>query len=114
MKSKYYTVKFRFWIDSDDGPFLGSGRIQLLENIKKTGSITNASKLMGMSYRNAWELVNSINSKSNKPLVTKIIGGKNGSGAILTDEGEVMIKKFYEIQNDIINYINFKYNHLKL
>lgn len=102
------------WIEEDEGAFLGHGRIKLLENIKKTGSITNAAKAMDMSYRKAWELVKKINEKADKPLVEKIIGGKNGSGAQLTAEGENAIENFYKIERDIKSYIQQKYGSLAL
>lgn len=109
-----YNIKVRVWIDDNEGAFLGHGRIKLLENIKTTGSITNASKQMGMSYRKAWELVKKMNANPEKPLVSKIIGGKNGSGAQLTEEGEKAIELFYTIENDINNYIKGKYNNVEL
>ena len=109
-----YSVNARIWIEREDGAFLGWGRIRLLENIRKTGSITNAAKEMDMSYRKAWELVKKMNEKAPKPLVVKIIGGKNGSGANLTNEGEKMIEKFYEIENEIKMHIENKYKHLVL
>lgn len=107
-----YTVKIRIWIEQDEDAFLGWGRIQLLENIQKTGSITNAAKEMNMSYRKAWELVKKMNDKTQKPLVEKIIGGRTGSGAKLTKEGEMAIEKFYNIENDIKSYIQQKYKKL--
>ena len=55
-----------------------------------------------------------MNEKAPKPLVEKIIGGKNGSGANLTNEGEKMIEKFYEIENEIKMHIENKYKHLVL
>lgn len=108
-----YSVKIRMWIEQDEGAFLGWGRIQLLENIQKTGSITNAAKQMNMSYRKAWELVKKMNEKAQKPLVEKIIGGKNGSGAFLTNEGEKVIEKFHNIEKDIHQFVQDKYKDIQ-
>jgi molybdate transport system regulatory protein len=44
-------------IDLDDGRALGPGKIRLLEAIDKTGSISKASRELGMSYARAWRLV---------------------------------------------------------
>lgn len=110
--SNHYTVKARIWIESNQAAFVGFGRIQLLENIKKTGSITNAAKEMNMSYRKAWELVKKMNEHATTPLVEKIIGGKNGSGATLSEEGEKVIQKFYEIENEIQEYLKSQYEHI--
>ncbi|MNL73720.1 hypothetical protein D3C87_1992210 [compost metagenome] len=47
--SKKYKVEVRVWIEETEGAFLGIGKIWLLENIRKTGSITNAAKAMKMA-----------------------------------------------------------------
>lgn len=66
------------WIDETNGPFLGIGRVWLLEHIGEMGSITNAAKEMKMSYRQAWQLVEDMNKQAQEPLVEKILGGKGG------------------------------------
>lgn len=98
---KKYTVKVRLWIEEVEGPFLGIGKIWLLENIQKTGSITNAAKEMKMAYRQAWQLVEEMNKRAESPLVEKLLGGKGGGGARLTAAGENAIAIFYEVENRI-------------
>ena len=99
---KTYKVRLRIWIDEkQQGAFVGIGRILLLENIKKTGSITNAAKGLKMSYRRAWQLVEDMNARARKPLVEKKLGGAGGGGACITSAGEETIRKFYELENRI-------------
>ena len=80
---------------------MGLGRVQLLENIKKTGSITNAAKAMKMSYRQAWQVVQDMNKGSHRPLVEKMLGGKGGGGAVVTETGEKAIKLFYQVEQKV-------------
>lgn len=101
MGEKDYTIRIRFWIDEAEGPFLGTGRIILLEKIKEKGSITNAAKSMKMSYRKAWQLIEDMNKRAKHPLVEKILGGKNGGGAKLTKAGEEAIEQFHKMENEI-------------
>jgi len=61
-----YSTHGRIWISKKEETFLGYGRVVLLERIIDYGSITKAAKSMGMSYRNAWELVASMNKLSKK------------------------------------------------
>lgn len=96
-----YSLKVRIWIEEEQGPFLGIGRVTLLKGIGETGSITNAAKALRMSYRRAWQLVEDMNQRSAIPLVEKIHGGPKGSGAVLTREGERLVNAFEMVQEEI-------------
>ena len=100
MKSpaKKYNIGFRVWINEEQGHFIGLGRVRLLEQIKETGSITKGAKAMKMSYRQAWQMVEDMNSRCDKPLVEKILGGKGGGGAVVTEAGEKVIALFYTLE----------------
>lgn len=90
-----YELRGRIWVEGKDGTFLGYGRVVLLERIKQYGSITMAAKSMEMSYRAAWELVESMNRQAKSPLVETATGGKGGGGARLTKAGERAIEAFW-------------------
>ena len=98
-------LRGRLWIDGTEGTFLGYGRIILLDRIREYGSITQAAKSMKMSYRHAWELVDSMNRQSSNPLVEAATGGRNGGGAHLTQEGEKAIVLFWELYADFQTYL---------
>ncbi|MDP2690288.1 MAG: LysR family transcriptional regulator [Deltaproteobacteria bacterium] len=93
-RSPEYKVEGHIWIDGGEGDFLGVGRVTLLEMIRETGSITKAARAIKMSYRRAWEHVESMNRQSASPLVTASVGGRGGGGASLTEAGESAIKAF--------------------
>ncbi|WP_281231677.1 winged helix-turn-helix domain-containing protein [Flavobacterium gelatinilyticum] len=99
--NKKYNIEVRVWIEETEGAFLGIGKIWLLENIQKTGSITNAAKEMKMAYRQAWQMVEEMNQRAESPLVEKLLGGKGGGGAKLTEAGEKAIAIFYEVEKRI-------------
>ena len=90
-----YRLKGRFWIEGEEGTFLGYGRIVLLERIREHGSISAAARSMKMSYRHAWDLVDSMNRQSRSPVVKKNTGGRGGGGAVLTDAGARAIEAFW-------------------
>ncbi|MGM8362384.1 winged helix-turn-helix domain-containing protein [Flavobacterium sp. ARAG 55.4] len=113
MANKKYKIEVRLWIEETEGPFLGIGKIWLLENIRKTGSITNAAKEMKMAYRQAWQLVKEMNQRAGSPLVEKILGGKGGGGARLTSTGEKAIVTFYEIEKRIKDFAEKENKNLK-
>lgn len=94
-----FKVNGSIWIEGQKGAFIGFGRVILLENIKKLGSISEAAKSMKMSYRQAWELVDSMNKQSKKALVVRTSGGAGGGGTMVTEEGERIIKLYKQLQN---------------
>ena len=111
--SEGYVLKGRFWISKGESNFLAYGRITLLERIKQYGSISRAAKSMEMSYRHAWELVESMNTLASKPLVVTSTGGRGGGGARLTAEGEKMIRLFWEIHKELSEFFQRKQKILK-
>jgi molybdate transport system regulatory protein len=90
-KNPKLKLKATLRIVGEEIPFFGPGRLQLLENIEKTGSINQAAKNMSMSYKKAWKMISSMNEQAKKPLVTLQTGGSSGGGAIVTEQGhEIM------------------------
>lgn len=84
----------RVWLEKDGETYLGFGRMVLLERIKEFGSISAAAKSMKMSYKHAWDLVDSMNRHSREPLVSTSKGGKGGGGASLTETGELALREY--------------------
>jgi molybdate transport system regulatory protein len=70
---------------------IGPGKVRLLELIQETGSIAAAGRAMGMSYRRAWLLVDSLNRCFHDPVVVTQLGGASGGGAALTTLGESVV-----------------------
>lgn len=67
---------------------LGPGKVELLEALNDTGSITRAAKRLDMSYMRAWTLIRTMNRCFKKPLVSASHGGaRGGGGAELTSTG---------------------------
>lgn len=112
MKQSPYFLRGRFWIESPTGTFLGQGRVVLLEHIRTYGSISAAARVMNMSYRQAWQLVNTMNSHSTAPLVESVTGGKGGGGAILTTTGERAISLYYAVKQDFEQFLEQRSQHL--
>lgn len=92
------TIDGRFWLKKNDKNFLGAGKIELLEKIAQTGSINAAAKEMKMSYKAAWERINSMNELANQPIISRTIGGKGGGGTILTPYAYELISTFKRLE----------------
>lgn len=87
-------VEGKLWIDIDGAGIAGHGRIQLLRLIDETGSIKKAAESIGMSYKAAWDSINSLNEIFGKNLVERKTGGKGGGGTILTEHGKDLVKTY--------------------
>jgi molybdate transport system regulatory protein len=85
-------------IDLDPGGRIGPGKIQLLEQIGATGSISAAGRAMNMSYRRAWQLVNELNGSFGVEVAASKVGGKNGGGAALTPLGLLLVEQYRSIE----------------
>jgi len=104
----------RVWIDGPEGTFIGYGRVVLLERIIEHGSITRAAKSMEMSYRRAWDLVDSMNRQAKRPFVELATGGKGGGGACVTQDGLKAIKIFRRFHKDLLVFLQREEKKLDL
>ena len=92
--------RIRLTLRVDFGPdrAIGPGKVLLLEAIRDTGSISQAGRSLGMSYRRAWLLVDDMNRCFREPVVTAQPGGSQGGGAALTVFGQKLIQKYRTIE----------------
>jgi molybdate transport system regulatory protein len=87
-------------IDLADGLRIGPGKIAVLEEIGRSGSISAAGRALRMSYRRTWELVEDLNTGLGTPVVETAAGGSGGGGAVLTAAGKAVIARYRAIEMD--------------
>jgi molybdate transport system regulatory protein len=90
----------RFRIDFSEHSSLGPGKIQLLEAIRDSGSLSQGARRLGMSYRRAWILVESLKHSFREPVTVANTGGKDGGGMRVTEFGEALIQSYRELERD--------------
>jgi molybdate transport system regulatory protein len=83
--------EIRFRVDFYDRCSIGVGKVRLLETIERTGSLSQAARDIGMSYRRAWLLIDSMNTEFDTPVISATVGGAGGGGAKLTAFGRELI-----------------------
>ncbi|MDX7988324.1 molybdenum-dependent transcriptional regulator [Xenorhabdus sp. 12] len=74
--------------------FADPRRIELLKQIKITGSISQGAKQAGISYKSAWDAINEMNQLADEILVERATGGKGGGGAQITSYGERLLQLY--------------------
>jgi len=100
-----FRIRGRVWLEKDGELFIGWGRILLLENITKHGSIAAAVRAMKLGYGNAWLWVEAINRLSDTPLVGKIVGGAGGGHARLMEEGHRVVLEYKKLRAQFNGYL---------
>ncbi len=94
-------VKTQVRLMLDDEIAMGPGKADLLAAIDTTGSISAAGKQLGMSYRRAWLLVDTMNRCFREPLVTTAKGGAAGGGTLLSEHGRAVLQRYRELERQL-------------
>lgn len=87
-------------VDLACGARIGPGKVAVLEEIGRSGSISAAGRALRMSYRRTWELVEELNRSLGTPVVETAAGGSGGGGTILTAAGKAIIACYRAIEMD--------------
>jgi molybdate transport system regulatory protein len=90
------TVRFR--VDFGSRCSVGIGKVELLEGIARTGSLSQAARDMRMSYRRAWLLLEDLNSNFDRPVAHASVGGRGGGGVVLTPFGTGLVAGYRSLE----------------
>jgi len=88
------------WFQAGTQTLGGAARIALLAAIGETGSITSAAKVVGISYKGAWDAIDTMNNLAGEPLVVRMTGGKGGGGTTLTPRAVKLIATFRAVERE--------------
>ncbi|MDM4768506.1 TOBE domain-containing protein [Pelomonas sp. SE-A7] len=86
------------WIKAGEENLGGPGRIALLRAVAEQGSITQAAKAYGMSYKAAWDAIDAMNRVAGEPLVERSTGGRGGGSTRLTERGARLVERYTQIE----------------
>ena len=88
----------RFRVDFSPGCSIGIGKIELLEGICASGSLSQAARDLGMSYRRAWLLLADMNMGFDEPVALTATGGRGGGGVTLTPFGLRLVRGYRRME----------------
>jgi molybdate transport system regulatory protein len=94
------TDRLSIRLDLVSGARIGPGKVAVLEEIARSGSISAAGRALRMSYRRTWELVEDLNRTLGTPVVETAAGGSGGGGAVLTRAGKAIVERYRAIEMD--------------
>jgi len=99
------TVDAELWLNLDGQNLAGGRRFALLAEVARAGSITQAAKVVGLSYKGAWDAIEHMSTLAGEPLVERMVGGKGGGSTHLTLRGEQLVCNFALIQQEHTRFI---------
>ncbi|MBZ9560153.1 MULTISPECIES: winged helix-turn-helix domain-containing protein [unclassified Modicisalibacter] len=97
-RTRHSTPTFQLRLVADKDVVIGPGKADLLEAIDRSGSIASASRELGMSYKKAWQLIETMNRHFATPLIDTRMGGSQHGGATLTPLGREVIDHYRALE----------------
>ena len=94
------TNRLSIRVDLASGARIGPGKVAVLEEIARSGSISAAGRALHISYRRTWELVEDLNATLGAPVVETAAGGSGGGGASLTELGQSVVTRYRAIEEE--------------
>ncbi len=94
-------LTLRFRVDFAEQCSVGLGKVELLEQIGRSGSLSQAARDLGMSYRRAWLLLADLNDSFDRPVAALSVGGAGGGGARLTAFGEHLVAAYRRLETGV-------------
>jgi len=111
MDDRHIALEGTVWMTVGGEQLGGTNRVGLLAALAQCGSITVAAKQVGLSYKAAWEAIDTMNNLAGEPLVQRSTGGKGGGGTRLTARGAQLVENFTmveQLHHDFLERLNRK------
>ena len=112
MEKMEMAVRSKIWVEISGLPILGPGRHNLLRLIDEQGSISQAARLLAITYRKAWGQVKFMEEQMGFPLVLKVTGGEGGGGARLTPEARELLAKYDRLIAGLQEQVNERFQEI--
>jgi len=118
MKSNLLPDNIRFyykiWMSTEEGEgILGDGKWQILKAIEEHGSLTAATKSLGITYRRTWGDLKKIEEMLGFAILEKERGGKDGGKSSLTPEGKKLVKAFDEFHEKVDLFVESAFDEFR-
>jgi molybdate transport system regulatory protein len=112
IRKKQWELRSKVWLELEGQPFMGEGRVAMLRAIDRFGSIINAARETGISYRRIRGALRDMEKAIGRPLVQVHRGGEEGGGALLTEAAHELLKSFEKCTNDLQNEADVRFEDI--
>lgn len=111
-QNKEWEIRSKVWLEKNGVTVIGEGRLAILQAIDHYGSLTEAAKETGISYRRIRGAIREMESAVGKPLVQTARGGQFGGGAKITVDGYEMIDRFKKVMEGSQETVNRRFRDI--
>jgi len=105
-------MDIRLRIDFGPTASIGPGKVALLEHIDRVGSLSQAARELGLSYRRAWLLLDDLNHSFTEPVASASVGGVGGGGVQLTAFAKDLIKAYRDVEQGALHETRRRFTSL--
>lgn len=105
-------IRSKVWLEEGKELIFGKGKSDLLKAIDETGSISKASKKMGISFRHGWGYITAIEKRLGIKLIERLKGGRGGGGSHLTSKARELIRRFDRLDNEVTRFSDAKFREI--
>ncbi len=99
------TIQCKIWLEKDGEIFFGRGRLELLQGIATYGSLAEAARHLGMSYRAAWGRLKTSESRLGRRLTRKVAAAGRGQRLVLTPLGQALVAEFLALEAQLAQFL---------
>ncbi len=103
------TIRSKFWVEQDGELVLSDWRIDLLQAIEETGSLSAACARMNVAYRVGWGKIKEIERRLGVPLLESRSGGPEGGSTQLTEQGRALLARYRRFQSGLPDLIRRRF-----
>lgn len=105
-------ARAKVWLEEEGRLVFGDGTCQLLEGIRRHGSLSRAAEELKMSYRMAWGVIRKVEGRLGTPLIATRVGGEEGGGTVLTPAGEDLLDRFRRLRQEVERHAEVTFRRL--
>jgi molybdate transport system regulatory protein len=109
MRRAAFSPRCKVWLEQGGKIVLSDWRIELLEAIEETGSLTTAAKQLDVPYRTAWYKLKEVEDRLGIKLLATQSGGTEGGGSQLTTEGREIIRRFHRVTDGMTQLVKQRF-----
>lgn len=111
-RTKHWALKSKVWLEVEGVPIMGQGRMAMLQAIERHGSILQASRATGVSYRRMRGAIREMEEAVGKVLVQSFRGGEEGGGASLTPAAHDLMDRYKKVVNGFQEVMDVRFEHV--